>query len=286
MMEIAATPYKLPEVENHSFFYIDQRVTPEIEAKLHHHDAWELYYVIKGNGKRMVGDTLQPFAEGDVALMPPSIHHQWEYDPASVGSDGNVCYLMVAFSHKFVENCIAVFPELRNRLSAIDFPTEAMNYGAKTASIIRKAMTEMSKADEVGRLSIMINLLTIIFTPSDFSFAGRPVRIEKDVRRIQHIAEYVMAHYIHEITLDEISKEVGMNRSAFCSYFKKHKGMTFFQFVMNYRLNTARELLLSTDRQVSDICFSVGFNDIPHFVRTFSKTFGESPAKYRKSHRQ
>ena len=44
-MEDTAIPYELPEVENHSFFFIDQRVTTSIEAKLHRHDAWELYYV-------------------------------------------------------------------------------------------------------------------------------------------------------------------------------------------------------------------------------------------------
>ena len=51
-MEDTAIPYELPEVENHSFFFIDQRVTTSIEAKLHRHDAWELYYVVHGYGKR------------------------------------------------------------------------------------------------------------------------------------------------------------------------------------------------------------------------------------------
>lgn len=64
-----AIPYELPEAENHSFFFIDQRVEPSLEAKLHRHDAWELYYVVHGKGNRMAGDTLQPFAAGDVALI-------------------------------------------------------------------------------------------------------------------------------------------------------------------------------------------------------------------------
>lgn len=45
VMEEIIIPYELPEVENHSFFFIDQRVETQIEAKLHQHDAWELYYV-------------------------------------------------------------------------------------------------------------------------------------------------------------------------------------------------------------------------------------------------
>lgn len=70
IMEEIIIPYELPEVENHSFFFINQRVNTHIEAKLHQHDAWELYYVLHGYGTRMAGDTLQSFSAGDVALIP------------------------------------------------------------------------------------------------------------------------------------------------------------------------------------------------------------------------
>ena len=123
-MEDTAIPYELPEAENHSFFFIDQRVEPSLEAKLHRHDAWELYYVVHGQGNRMAGDTLQPFAAGDVVLIPPSMLHRWEYAADSVDEDGCVRYLMVAFSHSLVERCMEVFPELRNRLAGVMFPTE------------------------------------------------------------------------------------------------------------------------------------------------------------------
>ena len=41
-MEEMITPYELPEIKDHSFFFIDQRIATHIEAKLHKHDAWEL----------------------------------------------------------------------------------------------------------------------------------------------------------------------------------------------------------------------------------------------------
>lgn len=242
-MEDTAIPYELPEVENHSFFFIDQRIATGLEAKLHRHDAWELYYVLHGQGNRTAGDTLQPFVEGDVALIPPQMLHRWEYNPDSAYTDGCVCYLMVAFSHSLVERCMNVFPELRNRLSGVEFPTDALKFGSESSRVIRKALSQMNGMDELGRLSAMFNLLPFIFTSSDYTFAGKPMRIERDVRRMQQISTYVMAHYVHPITLDEIAKEVGMNRSAFCSYFKRCKGMTFSQFVTEYRLNTACELL-------------------------------------------
>ena len=234
-MEDTAIPYELPEAENHSFFFIDQRVETRTEAKLHRHDAWELYYVVHGYGSRTAGDTCQPFTAGDVALIPPSMLHRWEYAPESADTDGRIRYLL----------------------------------------------SEMTGMDELERLSAMLRLLPTVFTSPDHTFAGRPMRIERDVRRMQQIAAYVMAHYVHAISLKEIAAEVGMNRSAFCSYFKRCKGMTFSQFVTQYRLNTACELLKHSQKQVSEICYLVGFNDVPHFNRMFKKAKRMSPKAYR-----
>lgn len=281
-MEDTAIPYELPEVENHSFFFIDQRVKTNIEAKLHRHDAWELYCVVHGQGNQMAGDTLQPFVAGDVVLIPPSMLHRWEYAPNSADTDGCVRYLMVAFSHSLVERCMEVFPELRNRLVGVIFPTDALKFGPESSRTIRKILAEMNDMDELGRLSAMFRLLPVIFSSSDYTFAGKPMRIERDVRRMQQICAYVMAHYVHSIALDDIAAEVGMNRSAFCSYFKQRKGMTFSQFVTQYRLNTACELLKHSQKGVSEICYTVGFNDLPHFVRVFTNAMGMSPSKYRK----
>ena len=227
-MEDTAIPYELPEAENHSFFFIDQRVETRTEAKLHRHDAWELYYVVHGYGSRTAGDTCQPFTAGDVALIPPSMLHRWEYAPESADTDGRIRYLMAAFDHSLVKRCMEAFPEVRNRLAGIPFPTDALKFGPESSRIIRKLLSEMTGMDELERLSAMLRLLPTVFTSPDHTFAGRPMRIERDVRRMQQIAAYVMAHYVHAISLKEIAAEVGMNRSAFCSYFKRCKGCLLY----------------------------------------------------------
>lgn len=281
-MKDTAIPYELPEMENHSFFFIDQRVEPRLEAKLHRHDAWELYYVVHGQGTRIAGDTLQRFKAGDVALIPPSMPHRWEYSTASIDENGCVRYLMVAFRHSLIRQCMEVFPELKNKLANISFPTGALKFGMGSSQVIRKALYEMNSMDDLGRLSMMFRLLSVIFTSSDCTFAGKPIRMEQDIQRMQQISSYVMKHYVHPISLESIAAEIGMNRSAFCSYFKRCKGMTFSQFLTQYRLNTACELLKHSQKGVSEICYAVGFNNLPHFTRTFTKTMGISPSKYRR----
>lgn len=281
-MEETITPYELPNTENHSFFFVDIRIIPGLEAKLHQHDAWELYYVTHGYGNRMAGDTIQPFSEGDVVLIPPGMQHRWEYVPDSADKNGDIRYLMVAFSDALVVRCMETFPELRNCLTDIKPPVDALKYGPESSRIIRKTLTKMNGLNELDRLCEMFRLLPAIFGSTDHVSVGKPTRIERDVRRMQQISTYVMGHYVHSIALDDIAAEVGMNRSAFCSYFKRTKGMTFLQFVSQYRLNTACELLKHSQKQVSEICFMVGFNDLPHFVRVFTKAMGMPPLKYRK----
>lgn len=283
-MEDAIIPYELPDVDNHSFFFVDQQIDYHIEAKLHQHDAWELYCVLQGQGNRTAGDTLQTFVSGDVVLIPPSMIHRWDYTPASADSNGCIRYLMVAFKHSLIERCMEFFPEFRNRLHILAFPVNTLKFGSESARIIRKTLVTINKMDELGRLCEMFRLLPLIFTSSDHIIVGKPMSIERDVRRMQQICTYVMAHYVHPISLDDIATEIGMNRSAFCSYFKKYKGMTFSQFVTEYRLNTACELLKHTQKQVSEICFMVGFNDLPHFIRVFTSVMGMPPSKYRKQY--
>lgn len=280
-MKDTVIPYTLPEVNDHSFFYIAQHVAPDLEAKMHRHEAWELYFVTHGKGVRMTGDTLMPFAEGDIVLIPPSMPHYWEYNPESANDDGEITYLMVAFSPKFINNCMSIFPEVRNRLYGQILPSEALKYGSAGSVEIKRSLIRMKAFDDIGRLSEMIRLLPIIFTTKDHTLIGKPVKIERDIRRMQKVAEYVMAHYVHGITLDDIAAHIGMNRSAFCTFFKRNKGMTFSRFVTNYRLTTACELLETSQKQVSEICFAVGFNDLPHFERVFKKEIGKTPLRYR-----
>lgn len=276
------TPYDLPDQKNHSFFFVDMPIQPHVEAPLHRHDAWELLCVVHGFGKRTAGDTVQDFAAGDIVLIPPNMIHRWDFSPDSADESGHIHYLMVAFKHTFVERCVATFPEVRNRLANITFPDNALCFSGRSALVLQKRLESMRPLNELERLSAMLLLLCELFTASDHTLAGRPMRIERNVQRMQTVCTFVMRNFRRTITLEEAAAVAGMNRSTFCSWFRKYRQMTFMQYLTQYRLETACELLLNSDKQVSEICFAVGFNDLPHFVRIFARAYGMPPARYRK----
>lgn len=281
-MKKPVIPYTLPEEESHSLFFIHRHIRPAVETRLHRHEAWELYCVTCGRGHRVTGDSVMSFAEGDVVLIPPSMPHCWEYDPASVDCHGEISYIMAAFRGELIEQCRSVFPEARDVFRDLTIPKEAMKFGRESSEAIRMVLSEMTEADPYGRLCGMLRLLPEIFMASDRTSVGRPIAVERDINRMQQVSAYVMAHYMHHISLDDIAAYTGMNRTAFCNFFRRIKGITFSQYVMRYRLETAVELLRTSRRQVSEICYAVGFNDIPHFCRTFKKAYGVAPSAIRR----
>ena len=103
--------------------------------------------------------------------------------------------------------------------------------------------------------------------------AARPVRLAKC---------YIQNHYSEQITLEEVSKEVGLSPAYFSVLFKKETEVGFAKYLMNTRMEQTKVLLRETNLPVAEICKKVGYNDLKHFTHTFEKTAGVKPALYRK----
>lgn len=103
--------------------------------------------------------------------------------------------------------------------------------------------------------------------------AARPVRLAKS---------YIQNHYSEQITLEEVSREVGLSPAYFSVLFKKETELGFAKYLMNTRMEQTKVLLRETNLPVAEICRKVGYNDLKHFTHTFEKTVGVKPALYRK----
>lgn len=101
----------------------------------------------------------------------------------------------------------------------------------------------------------------------------RPIRLAK---------QYIQEHYADPITLEEVAEASGFSGSYFSTIFKKETGKGFNQYVTQIRMEEAKNLLRDTDLQVAEICRRVGYQDLKHFNRLFSKEAGLTPGEYRK----
>ncbi|WP_231571430.1 helix-turn-helix domain-containing protein [Gordoniibacillus kamchatkensis] len=92
---------------------------------------------------------------------------------------------------------------------------------------------------------------------------------------------YIDSHLSVEVTLKEVADMVGITPTYFSTLFKKMTGDTFVGYRIHKRMDKARELLSLPHMRTVDIAAEVGYDDYPHFTKTFKKIFGLTPSDYR-----
>jgi len=73
-----------------------------------------------------------------------------------------------------------------------------------------------------------------------------------------------------------------MNEAAFCRYFKAQTGKTLTQYLTELRIRYACELLSKGEDSVTQVCYAVGFENVPHFIQAFKKQLSQTPYAFRK----
>lgn len=110
--------------------------------------------------------------------------------------------------------------------------------------------------------------------------------LSKD-KKVQHVSavifeakEFIDGNYNKEISLKDVSKEVGISPQYFSKLFKDEIGVNFIEYLTDIRMKEAKKLLKEGRLSVKEICFEIGYNDPNYFSRLFKKSFGVSPTEY------
>jgi AraC-like DNA-binding protein len=102
-------------------------------------------------------------------------------------------------------------------------------------------------------------------------------------RHLARARDLADACYAEEIGVEDMARAAGLSRAHFSREFKRAFGESPHAYLLTRRLERAAALLRTTDRSVSDICFSVGLRSLGSFTTSFARTYGLSPAAYRDS---
>jgi AraC-like DNA-binding protein len=102
-------------------------------------------------------------------------------------------------------------------------------------------------------------------------------------RHLARARDLADARYAEEIGVEDMARAAGLSRAHFSREFKRAFGESPHAYLLTRRLERAAALLRTTDRSVSDICFSVGLRSLGSFTTSFARTYGVSPAAYRDS---
>ena len=104
---------------------------------------------------------------------------------------------------------------------------------------------------------------------------------EEDYReRIDKVKNYVDKHYMEDISLDILAKLIDVSEAYMSQLFKQQTGVTFKSYLRDFRMEKAKELLLSGKEKVHNIGAKVGYSSTPYFCLVFKQYYGVTPTEF------
>lgn len=104
----------------------------------------------------------------------------------------------------------------------------------------------------------------------------------RDVERLRKILSFLDTNYAKKITLEDISKEVGLCKGECCRFFKRMMDKSLFDYILYYRIEKSLPLLAQKNLSVTDIAEQTGFSSSSYYARVFKEQFQCSPREYRR----
>lgn len=264
-----------------AFIFDDVCITPDKQIGLNSHRYCELSYITNGAGTRTIGDLTVPFSAGEIVFIPPNIQHCWNFNPNFTDTDGKIANVSVFFELSLITSMKLLFPEITDVLDKIESMKKAVSYRSSAYRTLKRLMEEMRELNAENRLPKMMELLIAIADTSGCINAGRSCTLSKTEKRLEQVRVFCACNFNRNITLDEMSQFVGMNKSAFCTFMRRNTGMTLSAFVNDIRLERAKENLLGTDCGIAEIAMACGFQSVTYFNRLFRKKFRCTPKEIR-----
>ncbi|EGL19509.1 response regulator receiver domain protein [Paenibacillus sp. HGF7] len=120
--------------------------------------------------------------------------------------------------------------------------------------------------------------------PSELELAAQRLLSEREERTtsvLKEAKDWIDAHFVEEITLEQAAERVHLSLHYFSKMFKRHMGESFIDYVTRLRIDRAKELMKNDELSLKEVCFEVGYKDPNYFSRVFRKVTGISPTGYR-----
>ena len=101
---------------------------------------------------------------------------------------------------------------------------------------------------------------------------------------IHEALTYIESNFQKNITIEEVAQVCNINRVYFGKIFKESLGKTPQEFILEYRMTKATELLKLTQMPIKEVGIAVGYENQFHFSRAFKNVYDISPYQWRKKH--
>jgi AraC-like DNA-binding protein len=276
--------YKKGDEKPFSSFYINRVKEPVLDINWHFHKEFELIYIIKGLGIRLVGDNLSSFYSGELVLVGPNLPHLWR----TTGNISSVDRIIIKFVEAPGNINLFSLPEFSSATTLLKKAERGISFGPKTEMEVRDKIIELSFVEGLQKWICLLSILDTLSKSADTEILSNPLMKlslqDMEENRLAKVISYVSENYSIDIALADVAEIASMTTQSFCRFFRKRTNKTFVQFLNEYRIGKACVLLIENKLSVNKICDDLGFNSITNFNRFFKRQCNCTPVEYRKKY--
>lgn len=243
----------------------------------HYHSTYEIYYLISGQRRYIVKDTIYDLYPGDMILIPTMASHKVINPPDIPPSATHERYLLTPSKEDIPSELLSCFdvvfyrptPEIKQ--SILSFFTSLESY-----------LKNNNPSNRLFTLSVMSAILCLLKDlPNN---TNQPAILSSKETTIQNAATFIKNNCTKDLSLVDVATKYSYTPEYFSSLFKKTTGFKYSEYLTNCRIENAIHLLTSTKLTITEIAAQCGFNSANYFSEVFQKTLNTSPKNFRSLH--
>ncbi|WP_454879860.1 AraC family transcriptional regulator [Sphingobacterium detergens] len=255
---------------------------------LHFHELCELVLILESFGKRVVGNNITTFTEGDLVLMGPNIPHIWRNDDVFLepGNPQRARAIVIYFPADFLLQLTDEHQTIQAMQHFIRKAQRGLRFYGETKDKAHTLMESISDKEGFSKIIEFLKLIQLLQDTVEFeslvSEGYRPTFSEQETLRINKVYLYVMSNFKEDVNIQAASGILNMTPNAFCRFFKRHTQKSFTRFVNEMRIGHACKLLMDRTLSISEICYICGYQNLTNFNKFFKSIMNKTPREFRK----
>jgi len=269
-------------------FVLQKDVYPYYPTPWHYHPEYELVLVLKSSGEKIVGDHISSFSDGDLTFMGPFLPHVYHNSKVYYEENPDLTAeaIVIHFTKDFPGNHFFNIPEMDAVASFLEDSVMGFSITGKTRQVIARKMNDMLKMSGPLRIIELLIILHILTETKEKKRLASPGFIQNfktsGSEQITKVCDFIMKNFTSDLTLDQVAGIANMSPNAFCNFFKRRTRKTFINFLNEVRIGYACKLLSSEQHNITEVCYTSGFQNLSNFNRQFKRIVNKTPHQYRK----
>jgi AraC-like DNA-binding protein len=254
----------------------------------HRHAQVELTWVRRGQGVRFVGDSAEPFHDGDLVLLGADLPHRWS-GRAGAGTPPFEAQVL-----QFPPELLAspLWPELQALAPLADLARRGLVVEGPAHVEVTGLLAAMPASPPLRRLALWVQVMHAL---QQALLRGGELRVLASVapaarhdeaaapRRIDRVIDWLHRQLHTPLPLAEAARVAHVSPAAFSRFFHRETGKTWTAYVNDVRCSEAAARLRQGNRPVAEVMSACGYRSASHFNRAFLQRFGLAPRAYRQS---